>query len=266
MASASCSRCSGGHLFLDLRRLSRRRAIEIVDVRPRVDRGCFAAEGWAKVHAPNQAVLRADRRSRRHQRDERDGLPRRQNHSPIVVLGGRAPAAALGGRGRCRRIDHIPFRAPRWPSSLRRRAATEEISPLNRPWRCSRRPVPHGGAAFVDFPRSTTCFTGGRPRQEAGARRRRAAVTRLRPPAIEARPASCCARGPRRPVIMAGHRSVLGVTASRRCLQLAEGRCGSRCSSTAWRAGCVPADHELFFSRGRGALAGLEGCRTFRRS
>ena len=71
------------------------------------------------------------------------------NHSPIVVLGGRAPALRWG-QGSLQEIDHVPFVRP-----LAKLAATpestEEIPGLSMtPSRRRRRRTV--GPAFVDFP------------------------------------------------------------------------------------------------------------------
>src|SRR5207248_8252551 len=71
------------------------------------------------------------------------------NHSPIVVLGGRAPALRWG-QGSLQEIDHVPFVRP-----LAKLAATagstEEIPGLvDNAFAAAL--TPHGGPAFLDFP------------------------------------------------------------------------------------------------------------------
>src|SRR5260370_24114077 len=71
------------------------------------------------------------------------------NHSPMVVLGGRAPALRWG-QGSLQEIDHVPFVRP-----LTKLAATAgstaEIPGLVDDAFAAATP-PHGGPAFVDFP------------------------------------------------------------------------------------------------------------------
>ena len=89
---------SGGHLF-SIYDGCREEGIDLVDVRHE-SAAAFAAEGWAKVtRRPGVAAVTAG-----------PGVTNtmsalagaQQSHSPMVVLGGRAPAWRWG-RGRCRR-------------------------------------------------------------------------------------------------------------------------------------------------------------------
>src|SRR4051795_7066631 len=98
---------SGGHLF-SLYDGCRAEGIDIVDVRPE-QAAAFAAEGWAKVtRTPGVAALTAGP-------GVTNGMSAiasaQQNHSPGVVLGGRAPAFRWG-QGSLQEIDHVPFVRP----------------------------------------------------------------------------------------------------------------------------------------------------------
>ena len=89
---------SGGHLF-SIYDGCREEGIEIVDVRHE-STAAFAAEGWAKVtREPGVCALTAGP-------GVTNGMSAmasaQSNHSPMLVLGGRAPAGA-GGWARCRR-------------------------------------------------------------------------------------------------------------------------------------------------------------------
>ena len=89
---------SGGHLF-SIYDGCRAEGIDIVDVRHE-QTAAFAAEGWAKVtRRPGVAALTAGP-------GVTNGMSAiasaQQNHSPMLVLGGRAPAMRWG-RARCRR-------------------------------------------------------------------------------------------------------------------------------------------------------------------
>ena len=95
---------SGGHLF-SIYDGCRSEGIDIVDVRHE-QTAAFAAEGWAKVtRRPGVAALTAG-----------PGVTNaisaitsaQANHSPMLVLGGRAPAARWG-QGSLQEIDHVPL-------------------------------------------------------------------------------------------------------------------------------------------------------------
>ena len=136
---------SGGHLF-SIYDGCREEGIEIVDVRHE-STAAFAAEGWAKVtREVGVCALTAGP-------GVTNGMSAmasaQANHSPIVVLGGRAPALRWG-QGSLQEIDHVPFVRP-----LTKLAATagstEEIGGLT-DLAFQAALAPHGGAAFLDFP------------------------------------------------------------------------------------------------------------------
>ena len=98
---------SGGHLF-SIYDGCRAEGIEIVDVRHEQS-AAFAAEGWAKVtRSLGVCALTAGP-------GVTNGISAiasaRENHSPVLVLGGRAPAFRWG-QGSLQELDHIPFVAP----------------------------------------------------------------------------------------------------------------------------------------------------------
>src|SRR3954466_15862566 len=98
---------SGGHLF-SIYEGCRDEGIEIVDTRHEAT-ATFAAEGWAKVtRRPGVAALTAGP-------GVTNGISAlasaQQSHSPMLVLGGRAPAFRWG-QGSLQEIDHVPFVAP----------------------------------------------------------------------------------------------------------------------------------------------------------
>src|ERR1700736_4372923 len=98
---------SGGHLF-SIYDGCREEGIDIVDVRHE-SAAAFAAEGWAKVtRTPGVAALTAGP-------GVTNGMSAiasaQQNHSPLLVLGGRAPALRWG-QGSLQEIDHVPFVRP----------------------------------------------------------------------------------------------------------------------------------------------------------
>src|SRR5919197_5010268 len=98
---------SGGHLF-SIYDGCREEGIDLVDVRHEAS-AAFAAEGWAKVtRRPGVAAVTAG-----------PGVTNvmsalagaQQSHSPMLVLGGRAPAMR-SGPGSLQEIDHVPFVRP----------------------------------------------------------------------------------------------------------------------------------------------------------
>src|SRR6188472_2286046 len=98
---------SGGHLF-SIYDGCREEGIDIVDVRHE-QTAAFAAEGWAKVtRQPGVAALTAGPGVTNGMSAMAAAL---QNNSPMLVLGGRAPAMRWG-QGSLQEIDHVPFVAP----------------------------------------------------------------------------------------------------------------------------------------------------------
>src|SRR6266536_4890427 len=136
---------SGGHLF-SIFDGCREEGIEIVDVRHE-SAATFAAEGWAKVtREPGVAALTAGP-------GVTNGMSAiasaQQNNSPVVVLGGRAPAFRWG-QGSLQEIDHVPFVRP-----LTKLAATAESTaeiPALVDEAFAAALSPHSGPSFVDFP------------------------------------------------------------------------------------------------------------------
>src|SRR5580692_10832529 len=98
---------SGGHLF-SIYDGCRAEGIEIVDVRHE-QTAAFAAEGWAKVtRSVGVCALTAGP-------GVTNGMSAiassSLNHSPVLVLAGRAPAFRWG-QGSLQEIDHVPFVRP----------------------------------------------------------------------------------------------------------------------------------------------------------
>ena len=136
---------SGGHLF-SLYDGCRDEGIDLVDTRHE-QTAAFAAEGWSKVtRTPGVAALTAGPGVTNGMSAIGSAM---QNGSPLVVLGGRAPAMRWG-MGSLQEIDHIPFVRP-----LTRFAATAEepgeIPGLVDEALAASLQAP-GGPAFVDFP------------------------------------------------------------------------------------------------------------------
>src|SRR5215472_6941697 len=98
---------SGGHLF-SIYDGCRAEGIEIIDVRHE-QTAAFAAEGWAKVTRQiGVCAVTAGPGVTNAISALGSAL---QNHSPMLVLAGRAPAWRWG-QGSLQEIDHLPFVRP----------------------------------------------------------------------------------------------------------------------------------------------------------
>src|SRR5947199_6701855 len=136
---------SGGHLF-SIYDGCREEGIDIVDTRHEQS-AAFAAEGWAKAtRQPGVCALTAGPGVTNGMSALASAL---QNGSPLLALGGRAPAMRWG-QGSLQEIDHVPFVAP-----VVKSAATAE-SPDEIPKLISHAlhatVEPPTGPAFIDFP------------------------------------------------------------------------------------------------------------------
>src|SRR3977135_1190072 len=136
---------SGGHLF-SIYDGCREEGIDIVDVRHE-STAAFAAEGWAKV--TREAGVCALTAGPGVTNGMSAIAAAQANHSPMVVLGGRAPALRWG-QGSLQEIDHVPFVRP-----LTKLAATPESTAeipglLDDAFAAAL--TPHFGPVFVDFP------------------------------------------------------------------------------------------------------------------
>src|SRR3954447_4049711 len=136
---------SGGHLF-PIYDGCRAEGIAIVDVRHEQS-AAFAAEGWAKVtRQPGVVALTAGPGVT----NGMSGMASaQQNHSPMVVLGGRAPAFRWG-QGSLQEIDHVPFVRPVVKLAATAGATPEIPGLVDEGFAVARRP--HSGPVFLDFP------------------------------------------------------------------------------------------------------------------
>ena len=235
---------SGGHLF-SIYDGCREEGIDIVDVRHE-QTAAFAAEGWAKVtREPGVCALTAG--PGRDQRHERDRLGACRTTRRCVVLGGRAPALRWG-QGSLQEIDHVPFVRAADASSPRPRRRP----PRSRRWSTDALDAALGAARRADLrrlPARRRLHGGARP---TSRRRRARARAASRPPTATGSSARrrCCADA-ERPVIMAGTGLYWG-HGEDALRELAE-ELGIPVFLNGLGRGCLPADHELFFSRARGA-------------
>lgn len=235
---------SGGHLF-SLYDGCRDEDIRLIDTRHE-QTAAFAAEGWSKVtRVPGVAALTAGP-------GVTNGMSAmaaaQQNQSPLVVLGGRAPAGRWG-QGSLQEIDHVPFVAPLARFAATAQSAADTGRLVDEALRAAAGAP--SGVGFVDFPMDhvfAVSADDGRP----------GALTEPPPPqapdgdALD-RAASLLASA-RRPVIMAGTNVWWG-HAEAALLRLAEAR-RIPVLMNGMARGVVPADHPLAFSRARAKALG----------
>jgi thiamine pyrophosphate-dependent acetolactate synthase large subunit-like protein len=233
---------SGGHLF-SIYDGCKAEGIEIVDVRHE-QTAAFAAEGFAKAtRRVGVAALTAGP-------GVTNGISAiagaQANCSPVCVLGGRAPELRWGS-GSLQEIDHLPFVSPlvksaetvKETAAIGARTAAALDLALSAPY----------GPTFVDYPldlvfSEVEAEIPAPPRHEAEAQ-----------PAAGVEEAAALLRGAERPAIMAGSGLYWG-HGEAELRALAE-TAGIPVFLNGLGRGCLPADHELAFSRARGA--GLKG-------
>ncbi|HUA71070.1 MAG TPA: acetolactate synthase [Solirubrobacteraceae bacterium] len=236
---------SGGHLF-SIYDGCRAEGIEIVDVRHE-QAAAFAAEGWAKVtRSPGVCALTAGP-------GVTNGMSAiasaGQNRSPMLVLGGRAPQFRWG-QGSLQEIDHVPFVRPLVKLAATAQETAEIPALVDEAMRTAI--TPHSGPVFLDFPLDYVFGeadepepAGGLPEPWRGAGADGREIER----------AAALLRDAERPVIMAGAGLYWGRGEESLRALAAELRIPAFLNGLA--RGCVPADHELAFSRARGT--GLQG-------
>jgi acetolactate synthase I/II/III large subunit len=238
---------SGGHLF-SIYDGCREEGIEIVDVRHE-QTAAFAAEGWAKVtREVGVCALTAGP-------GVTNGISAiasaQANHSPLLVLGGRAPALRWG-QGSLQEIDHVPFVRPLCKLATTAQSTAEIPGLVDEALAAAA--APHGGAAFLDFPLDYVFMSAPDREPEPPI-----AHAPGRPDARELGRAAALLAEAERPVIMAGTDLYWArPPAEGALLELAQTlRIPVYLNGLA--RGCVPADHELFFSRSRSlALHGAD--------
>jgi acetolactate synthase-1/2/3 large subunit len=233
---------SGGHLF-SIYDGCREEGIDLVDVRHE-SAATFAAEGWAKVtRQPGVAALTAGP-------GVTNGMSAmasaQQNGSPMLVLGGRAPAMRWG-QGSLQEIDHVPFVRPVTKLAATPEATAEIPGLIDEALRAA--VTPHSGPTFVDFPMDVVF-------QEAPDAEEPAPLPDPTDgPVPDVARAAALLRDAERPVIMAGTNLYWGHGEDALLALASELHTPVFLNGLA--RGCVPADHELFFSRARSN--GLKG-------
>src|SRR5256714_15427072 len=136
---------SGGHLF-SIFDGCREEGIDLVDVRHEQS-AAFAAEGWSKVtREVGVCALTAGP-------GVTNGMSAiasaSQNHSPMLVLGGRAPQFRWG-QGSLQEIDHVPFVRPLVKLATTALATAEIPGLIDEAMRAAL--MPPSGPTFLDFP------------------------------------------------------------------------------------------------------------------
>jgi acetolactate synthase-1/2/3 large subunit len=234
---------SGGHLF-SIYDGCKEEGIGLVDVRHE-QTAAFAAEGIAKAtREVGVAALTAGP-------GVTNGMSAiagaQANNSPVCVLGGRAPELRWGS-GSLQEIDHLPFVSPLVKSAETvkdpARIAAVTAAALDAA------AVAPSGPTFVDYPLDVV-FTEAEVEipdlPEAGAAE----------PAAGVEEAAALLAGAKRPAIMAGTGLYWG-RGEGELRSLAEAL-GIPVFLNGLGRGCLPADHDLAFSRARStALKGAD--------
>jgi acetolactate synthase I/II/III large subunit len=237
---------SGGHLF-SIYDGCREEGIEIVDVRHEQS-AAFAAEGWAKAtRGPGVCALTAGPGVTNGMSALASAL---MNASPMLALGGRAPAARWG-MGSLQEIDHVPFVAPL--TKLARTANSTAEIPGLMDEALAAAVTPPSGPTFLDFPLDQVFMVAHVDADAPAELPDPSALPAADGDALDR--AAELLRAAARPVVMAG----TGLYWAR-----AEDSLRALCSElqipvflNGLARGCVPADDPHFFSRARGT--GLKG-------
>jgi len=249
---------SGGHLF-SIYDGCRTEGVDIVDTRHE-QTAAFAAEGWAKAtRAPGVCALTAGP-------GVTNGMSAmasaHANDSPMLVLGGRAPAMRWG-QGSLQEIDHVPFVAP--VTKLARTAASAaEIPGLVDEALAAAHAAPTG-PTFLDFPLDHVFSeapergdgASGAGADGAGGRGTDGDAPGGGAPAEGVERVAELLRGASRPVIMAGTGLYWGHGEG--ALRRLSDELGVPVFLNGLARGCLPADHPNVLSRARStALKGAD--------
>jgi acetolactate synthase I/II/III large subunit len=231
---------SGGHLF-SIYDGCLAEGIEIVDVRHEQS-AVFAAEGFAKA---TRRIGVAGLTAGPGVTNGVSAIAGAQaNGSPLAVLGGRAPELRWGS-GSLQEIDHLPFIEPlvksaetvKDPGQIAARTAAALDLAATAP----------SGPTFIDYPLDVV-FTEAEPSVPAVP-----ASPQPQPAAGVEEAAALLARA-ERPAVMAGSGLYWGNGEGE--LRALVEALGIPVFLNGLGRGCLPADHELAFSRARGAGLG----------
>jgi acetolactate synthase-1/2/3 large subunit len=217
--------------------------VRIVDVRHE-QTATFAAEATAKLtRRPGVAVLTAGP-------GVTNGISAvttaQFNGSPLVVLGGRAPQARWGA-GSLQEFDHVPVLAPITKLAATVTAADAIASDVYEAARCAM--TAHRGPVFLDFPLDVV-FGHGSGSVPSGPPE----VPVIEPDPDDVDRAAAAIASARAPAIICG--SDVYWAGAWEALRAAAEHLRVPVFVNGLGRGCLPADHELAFSRTRGLLKG----------
>jgi acetolactate synthase I/II/III large subunit len=230
---------SGGHIF-PFYDAALKRDVRIVDVRHE-STATFAAEGMAKLtRRPGVAVLTAGP-------GVTNGISAVTsawfNGSPLVVFGGRAPQARWGA-GSLQEFDHVPVLEP--ITKLAATVTSIEAVGADVAAAVATASSPHRGPVFLDFPLDVIFATGEADVPE------RAGTWGFEPDPDEIERAASLLADARCPALIVGT-DLYWSGAWPILRDLVESFRVPTFVNGLGR-GCLPADHELAFSRTRGVL------------
>jgi acetolactate synthase-1/2/3 large subunit len=239
---------SGGHIF-SIFDGCREEGISIIDTRHEQS-AAFAAEGWAKAtREPGVCALTAGPGVTNGMSALGSAL---QNGSPMLVLGGRAPAMRWG-QGSLQEIDHVPFVAPL--TRLARTAESTADIPDLIDEALHAAMGPPTGPTFLDFPLDVVFMESDVDADAPASLPDPVAAPEADADALDR--AGELLRNASRPVIMAGTGLYWG-HGEHALRELCE-ELRLPVFLNGLGRGCLPADHELYFSRARGtALKGAD--------
>lgn len=237
---------SGGHLF-SIYDGCREEGIDLIDTRHEAT-AAFAAEGWAK--ATREVGVCALTAGPGVTNGMSALASAEMNNSPLLVIGGRAPQHRWG-QGSLQEIDHIPFVRPLCKMASTAMETAEIPGLVDEA--IATATTPPCGPVFLDFPMDVVFMESELP---AGGEQ----GVEHKPPSAGSAQIEAVAKlltEAERPVIMAGT-NLYWAAAEGELVELVEAA-GIPTFLNGMARGCLPADHDLFFSRARSmALKGAD--------
>ncbi len=230
---------NGGHVW-PLYDAAVKQDVQIVDVRHE-QTATFAAEGWAKLtRKPGLAVLTAGP-------GVTNGVSAMTtahfNGTPLVVLGGRAPQRRWGS-GSLQELDHVPIVSSITKSARTVTAPNDTAKEIQHAVLTAM--TPHRGPVFVDFPMDVIFDPASEPAANGGVPKG------IDPDPADVDAAAALIAGAERPAIIVGS-DVYWDGAWEAVTRFAE-TMRVPCWFNGLGRGCLPADHELAFTRTRALL------------
>jgi acetolactate synthase-1/2/3 large subunit len=230
---------NGGHVW-PLYDAAVKQDVQIVDVRHE-QTATFAAEGWAKLtRKPGLAVLTAGP-------GVTNGVSAMTtahfNGTPLVVLGGRAPQRRWGS-GSLQELDHVPIVSSITKSARTVTAANDTAKEIQHAVLTAM--TPHRGPVFVDFPMDVIFDPASEPAANGGVPKG------IDPDPADVEAAAALIAAAERPAIIVGS-DVYWDGAWGALTRFAE-TMRVPCWFNGLGRGCLPADHELAFTRTRALL------------